>query len=133
MNTQRSGEGAANAGATLIASITIIRATTGINIAMRLIRATSLSRAGLVSPAKLYNVPTLVRRDEIPMNPWPTSENPKQGKFTRTAHDPGPISQDTGECNKHEGRGRGTEGYGVRRPRPVRTLPSWDESAMNPR
>jgi hypothetical protein len=130
MNTQRSGEGAANAGATLIASITIIRATTGINIAMRLIRATSLSRAGLVSPAKLYNVPTLVRRDEIPMNPWPTSENSVQGKFAQEAHSPGVrLARTLGSAPNMRGGGgalkvMGLEGPALYAPYPV---------AMNPR
>jgi hypothetical protein len=65
-----------NAGATLIVSITAIRATTLNNITMRFfVRHPLPLRAGLVSPAALTNVATPARGDEFPMNSWRTSQN----------------------------------------------------------
>ena len=74
---QRESEGpAAKAGATVIPSITTIRATTAINTMMRFMSITLSPRARLLGPAALFNAITLASGDESRMNYWRSSQNP---------------------------------------------------------
>jgi hypothetical protein len=88
--------------------------------------------AGTRSPGHSTTGGGPARPSSLPSDEPTMNQDPLRGvSLLLLVIDPGRHPSDAGEYAETEGWGRGPVGSGVRRPRPARTLPGSDQSAMN--